>query len=176
VAARLGIAGLITRSPPVTIGRPPPPPAAGRQPQAAQAAGAARSVEASVRSGRSGHRLPIPRCAPGWPGEAGANRGCLKLGMDGVRNAQRAPRAFGFRHDRSGPATCAQAPEDPRFAVVQAVLVPGAAVAQVASRGSKPRAAGSCFRRHWGATFKREETTRKRLRPLQLRHEGGARG
>jgi hypothetical protein len=151
VAARRGTTGLITRSPPETAGKPRPRPAAGQRPQAAQSAGAARSVEASVRSGRSGYRLPVPQCAPGWLGEAGANRGCLKPGMDGVRNAPRAPRAFGLRHDRPGPATCVQAPEDPRFAIVQAVSVPGAAVVQVASPGSKPRVLGSCFRRHWGA-------------------------
>src|SRR5882724_8933575 len=44
-----GTTGLITRSLPLTAGKPSPRPAAGRQPQAAQDARAARSVEASVR-------------------------------------------------------------------------------------------------------------------------------
>jgi len=174
VAARRGTTGFITRSPRETAGRPPPRPAAGQQPQAAQSAEGARSVEASVRSGRSGYPPPVPQYAPGWPGEAGANKGCLKLGMGGVRNALRAPLVSAVRPGRSAPATRARGREVEQLGGLQAVLAVLAERVPVSSRGSKPRVLGSCFRRHWGATFKKGET-RKRLRPSQLRHEGGAR-
>jgi len=154
VAARRGTTGLITRSPPETAEKPSRRPAAGRQPQAAQSAEGARSVEASVRSDRSGYRLPVSQCASGWLGEAGANKGCLKPGMDGVRNAQRAPPASAVRPGRSALATRARGREVERLSGLRAVLAVLAVLAErvpVSSRGSKPQAAGSCFRRHWGA-------------------------
>ena len=151
--------GLITRSPRETAGRPPPRPAAGQQPQAAQSAEGARSVEASVRSGRSGYRLPVLQCAPGWPGEAGANRGCLKPGMDEVRNALRAPPASAVRHGRSALATRARAQEAEQLAELQAVFAVFGQRVRASSPGSKPRVSGSCFRRHWGATVSLVETT-----------------
>jgi hypothetical protein len=151
VAARRGTTGLITRSPPETAEKPSRRPAAGRQPQAAQSAEGARSVEASVRSDRSGYRLPVSQCASGWLGEAGANKGCLKPGMDGVRNAQRAPPASAVRPGRSALATRVRAREVEQLAVLQAVLAVEAQRVRVSSPGSKPRVLGSCFRRHWGA-------------------------
>ena len=164
MAARRGTTGPITRSPPVTAGKGPRRLAAGRQPQAAQSAGAARSVEASVRSGRSEHRLPVPQCAPGLPGEAGANRGCLKPGMDEVRNAQRAPLASVVLPGRSALATRVRAREVEQLAELQVVSAVLAARVPASSPGSKPRVLGSCFRRHWGA-----ETM------LDLRSEMGSR-
>jgi len=68
-----------------------------------------------------------------------------------------------------------RAREVEQLAGLQAVLAALAEHVPASSLGSKPRVLGSCFRRHWGATFKLGETTQIRLRPLQLRHEGGAR-
>lgn len=164
MAARRGTTGFITRSPPETAGRPPPRPAAGQQPQAAQSAKGARSVEASVRSGRSGYRLPASQCAPGWLGEAGADRGCLKPGMDGVRNALRAPPASAVRPGRSALATRAQAREAKQLAGLQAVLAVLGQRVPASSPGSKPRVLGSCFRRHWRAIDLRRLDSRRDCR------------
>jgi hypothetical protein len=85
-----------------------------------------------------------------------------------------APPASAVRPGQSALATRARGREVERLAGLRAVLAVLAERVPVSSRGSKPRVLGSCFRRHWGATFKKGET-RKRLRPSQLRHEGGAR-
>ncbi len=95
--------------------------------------------------------------SPGWLGEAGANKGCLKLGTGGVRNGRRAPRAFVVRPGRSAPATRASAREAEQLAGLRAALAGLAARDRVASPDSKPRVLGSCLRRHWGATVSLEE-------------------
>ena len=107
------------------------------------------------------------QCAPGWPGEAGANRGCLKPGMDGVRNALRAPLVSAVRPGRSAPATRARGREVEQLGGLQAVLAVLAERVPVSSRGSKPRAAGSCFRRHWGANAK---TAKNNVNTGRFRH------
>jgi hypothetical protein len=64
------------------------------------------------------------------------------------RTQPRSPRRSALRHDRPWLAIVARSPEAERFWGFQAALAVGA---PGASRGSEPRGAGSCFRRHWCA-------------------------
>jgi hypothetical protein len=126
-----------------------------RRPAASCSECASLAMGLSQRSfrARSASRARVPQCAREWPGEAGADTGCSKPERGAARNGPRSPRAFGFRHVRSASATHARARAAAQSSAIQSVCAPAAAAARAASRGSKPRAAGSCFRRHWGATL-----------------------
>jgi len=79
-----------------------------------------------------------------------------------------APPASAVRPGQSALATRARGREVERLAGLRAVLAVLAERVPVSSRGSKPRAAGSCFRRHWGARVRAARRRAKESQPIRV--------
>jgi len=139
----------ITRTP-LPVSRPPTSGRASHQPpRAARRASAARSDAASAPSPPGPFRqAPTSRSVRGWLDEAAAKPGCCRCTPRKAQCASLAQRESGLRGYEAAPARFARARECEGSWALRAVWV---ARVVVASRGSEPRAAGSCFRRHWGA-------------------------